>query len=181
LQVDSSLMAMLQRPRGSAVDGAGSACAGPGPGAAASAPAFRQSRLGAGLAAHVSHLLAGGGHEALIRLAPDEFGMLEVRVTLHDGQVNVASRGGRGADPGCSRAGVAATAGPAGSCRTALNDASIVSQLARAVERPGGCRRGRRSRTSPGDSEAAGRPSVQSPHQAYATSTCTSEDLPVMS
>jgi flagellar hook-length control protein FliK len=159
LQVDSSVMAMLQRPRGSATDGAREVpTQAPVPEPAQQPLPFDTPELGAGLAAHVSHLLAGGGHEALIRLAPDEFGMLEVRVTLHDGQVNVAFGAAVAQTRVALEQALPQLRDLLGAAGLRLNDASIVSQLARAVERPGGLpSRASIADVPGGSSEAAGR------------------------
>jgi flagellar hook-length control protein FliK len=159
LQVDSSLMAMLQRPRGSAAEGAKEVSTqAPAPEPPPQPLPFDTPELGAGLAAHVSHLLAGGGHEALIRLAPDEFGMLEVRVTLHDGQVNVAFGAAVAQTRVALEQALPQLRDLLGAAGLRLNDASIVSQLARAVERPGGLpSRASIADVPGGNSEAAGR------------------------
>ena len=159
LQVDSSLMAMLQRPRGSAADVAKEVSTqAPVPEPPQQPLPFDTPDLGAGLAAHVSHLLAGGGHEALIRLAPDEFGMLEVRVTLQDGQVNVAFGAAVAQTRVALEQALPQLRDLLGAAGLRLNDASIVSQLARAVERPGGLpSRASIADVPGGNSEAAGR------------------------
>lgn len=161
LQVDSAVMSMLQRPRMALTEGAPTPLPLPAPefNGNNSLP-FDGPDVGAALASHLGQLLASGGHEAVVRLAPDEFGVLEVRVTLRDGQVNVAF----GAAVAQTRA-VLEQALPQlrdllGAAGLRLNDASIVSQLARAAERPVGLA----SRASPtdlpgGSAEAGSRPS----------------------
>lgn len=160
LQVDSSLMAMLQRPRGPTGEGPrGLPAPPPAPESLPQQPLpFDSPELGAGLAEHVSHLLAGGGHEALIRLAPDEFGMLEVRVTLCDGQVNVAFGAAVAQTRAALEQALPQLRDLLGAAGLRLNDASIVSQLARSLERPGGLSsRASITDVPGGNSEAAGR------------------------
>lgn len=140
LQVDSSLMSMLQRSRSgeSQPRSAPLPEAAPGPTPDALPVPFDSADLGGALATQLGQLVASGTHEAVIRLAPDEFGSLEVRVTLHEGQVNVAF----GAAVAQTRA-VLEQALPQlrellGAAGLRLLDASIASQLARGAERPGG-------------------------------------------
>lgn len=161
LQVDSAVMSMLQRPRLALAEKASTPAPPPAPefNGNNSLP-FDGPDVGAALASHLGQLLASGGHEAVVRLAPDEFGVLEVRVTLRDGQVNVAF----GAAVARTRA-VLEQALPQlrdllGAAGLRLNDASIVSQLARAAERPVALA-SRASLAEPpgGSAEAGSRPS----------------------